>query len=68
MRVVDLGTLHITRRVLRGESCVLSVAREATRQRVAGTRHMEKGNRVRVMEEEVRVIIGDPVVLPVDVI
>ena len=46
----------------RGKLCV-SVAREGTGQRVAGTRQMEKGNRVRVMEKEVRVIIGDPVVL-----
>ena len=52
-RVVDPGTLQVTRCVLRGESCVLSVAREGTAgQRVEGTRHIEKGNRVRVMEEE----------------
>ena len=68
MRVVDLGALHVTRCVLRGESCVLSVGRESTGQRVAGTRQMEKESRVRVMEEEARVIIGDPVVLTVDVI
>ena len=47
---------------------MLSVAREGTGQRVAGTRQMEKGSRVRVMEEEARVIIGDPMVLTVDVI
>ena len=65
---VDLVTLHVIRCVLRGQSCVLSVAREGTGQRVVGTRQMDKGNPARVMEGEVRVIIGDPVVLPVDVI
>ena len=42
---------------------MLTVAREGTGQRVAGMRQME-----RVMEEEVSVIVGNPVVLPVDVI
>ena len=63
MCVVDLGTLHLTRCVLRRKSCVLTVAREGTGQRVEGMRQME-----RVMEEEVSVIVGNPVVLPVDVI
>ena len=38
------GQLHVTRCVLRKESCVLSVAREGTVQRVAAMRQMEKGN------------------------
>lgn len=44
------------------------MAREGTGQRVTGMRQMEIGNCVRVMEEEVRVTIGDPVVLPVNAI
>ena len=43
MGVVDLGNC-VTRCVLRKESCVLSVAREGTVQRVAAMRQMEKGN------------------------
>ena len=38
------GQLHVTRCVLRKESCVLSVAREGTGQHVAAMRQMEKGN------------------------
>ena len=38
------GQLHVTRCVLRKESCVLSVAREGTGQRVAAMGQMEKGN------------------------
>ena len=55
MHVVDLGNLHVTRCVLRRKSCVLSVAREGTGQRIAGMRQK------RVMDEEVRVIVGNPV-------
>ena len=50
------------------DSCVRSVAREGTGQRVTGIRQMEIGNCVGVIEEEMRVIIGDPVVLSVNAI
>ena len=53
---------------LRRERCVLSVARKATGQRVARMRQMENGKWVRGLEEQVGVIFGDPVVLPVEVI
>ena len=62
------GTLHMTKCALQRERRVLSVAREGTGQRVARMRQMENGKWVRVMKEQVGVIIGDPVVLPVVVI